>query len=134
MGAVMPKRAEYKVHGGRAMLNLPGYQTTAAIVAEVEDTSTWADGKGRKGLAVQTKYDCEPYVKFQVANCDRSIEFVFPLEPHEVENSLYKIDTFIEALKDFRVGFEIEHKRYMERVDALDKKKKANRKRKAAHA
>jgi hypothetical protein len=102
------------------MLNLPGYQSTAAIVAEIEDTSTWEEGKGRNGRSMKNAYAVEPHIMVQFANCDRSISFDFDITtPEERSNSFHKIDTMIDALMSFREGLTIEAQRYKKRQAAL---------------
>ncbi len=76
------------VQGHRAMLNLPGYHSTAAIVAEVRD-----GGRGG-GYAFAT---------LQISDCQRSVSLEFNVnEPDEFENNLYKIDTILESMRVFR--------------------------------
>ncbi len=110
-----------KVHGVRAMLNKPGFCSTAAIVAEVEDTSAWDEGCGRRGKPA-TKHDF-PDATFQITDCSRAIY----MEVHfsgddEQENNLYKIDTMIDALQQFRDGMVIEYERHVQRQKSIKDK------------
>lgn len=100
----------------RAMLNLPGFQTTGAVVAEVENTSTWKSGKDRDGRDL-TKWACDPHVTLQFADCDRATSFDFTFgNEFEHENNLHKVDTMITALTKFRSGLALEQERYMDRL------------------
>jgi hypothetical protein len=116
-----------RFYGKRALLNLPGHESTGAIVAEVEDTSTWK-GRAYKGAKFKPGCDIEGVVTLQIANCDRSIIFECSMvNEREQRNSLHKVDTLIGALTLFREGLVIEHARYNRR---LAKIAKMNRKRK----
>lgn len=91
-------------HGRREMLNRPGFQTTAAIVAEIENTEA---GLPRWG---------EPEYTLQLSDCDRSISFTLDMDtPEGRRNNLHKVDTMIRALTEFRKGLDIEQKRYARR-------------------
>lgn len=97
-----------KFHGKRALLNGPGFQTTAAIVAEIEDTSTWV-------VDVKDRYLPEPRIVLQFANCDRSISFIVDVDDTNYANDLAKVQTMISALKAFERGLKIERERYVGR-------------------
>jgi hypothetical protein len=104
----MPKREKW--HGKRALLNGPGYQSTAAIVAEIEDSSTWP--------AVNDEVDTwrRPSTTLQIANCDRSIAFDMDwVDKAGMKNDLKKIDIMIDCLTKFRAGLELEQQRMIER-------------------
>lgn len=105
-----------KHHGGRAMLNKAGHYSTAAIVAEIEDTGGWP-----KGMVPEerdfTRWNIQPQTILQIANCDRSIAFEIDMD--DDGNSLAKLDTLIEILTAFRKGFKIEMKRYEKRAAEL---------------
>lgn len=104
-----------KYHGHRALLNLPGHESTAAVVAEIEDTTGWAEGKDRNGNALDS-WNRHPDYTFKLANCDRSIAFEFDLCSAESRaNSFFKIDTMITALQKFRDGLEVEAREYRKR-------------------
>ncbi len=108
--------AKRRFHGGRALLNLPGHESTAAIVAEVEDSATWKRGTG---------YDIEPKIVLQIANCDRSIAFTCDMEnAREQANALHKVDTLIDTLTAFREALVLEHARYNKRAAKLARMKK----------
>ena len=76
------------------MLNQPGYQGTASIVAEVFNSS-----------------DNDWVTKLHISDCERSIhlEIEKPGDEH-FENGLYKIDTMISALQEMRKGLVKCHK------------------------
>jgi hypothetical protein len=97
------------------MLNQEGYHSTAAIVAEVEDTSEWQPGENRGGSSLN-RWDIEPRCVLQIANCDRSIAFEIEWQTEEERrHSLDKVDTMIESLTAFRRGLKIEQRRYAKR-------------------
>ena len=103
------------VRGNRALLNLPGFESTAAIVVEIQDTRSWKDGLDADGEKV-SEWSIPEYT-FQFANCDRSIAFDLEWRTGaERENSLHKIDTMIESLKAFRKGVADEQRRYAKRM------------------
>lgn len=105
-----------KCYGGRALLNSEGHHSTAAIVAEVEDTSVWPDGENGRGNEIQP-WNTEPYCMLQIANCDRSILFDLSWSTEEErENALDKVDTLVETLTAFRRGLKIEQRRYRKRA------------------
>lgn len=86
----MPVR---RVEGKRAMLNLPGHQSTASIVAEiVREAGGWHEAT------------------FDISDCDRKISLSFGLSAGSMENNLYKVDTIIDAAKTFRRALVKAHK------------------------
>jgi hypothetical protein len=90
-----------KWHGGRALLNKAGYQSTAAIVAEIENTES----------VEQDRY-YRPRYTLQLSNCDRSISF--DIEMHDAAaraNSLHKVRTMIKHLQAFEKGLVLENQR-----------------------
>jgi hypothetical protein len=104
------------VHGGRGMLNLPGHQTTAAIVAECEDTSSWPVGKGRNGVELD-RYSISPHITVQITDCSEKVTLEFDVSTaNELDNSLHKIDVITEALAALRRGLIVEHHRYVDRA------------------
>jgi hypothetical protein len=100
--------AKKKLHGTRAMLNLPGYQTTGAIVAECDST---------RGVGIDNPDYPRwgPEITLQIADCDRSISFDFESFDSEGgrENNLHKLDTMISALTLLREGIDFEQKKYV---------------------
>lgn len=116
----MPRRRHPNYRGGRGLLNLPGFQSTAAIVTEIEDTSHWPEGcdedgkEFRPGGAAWVRH---PNYTFQIANCDRSIEFDLNMgTPEGHENNLHKLDTMIRALRAFRKALAEEQQLYEQRL------------------
>jgi hypothetical protein len=110
--------------GGRALLNLPGQQSTAAIVAEIEDTSGWGKGevRGKDHTSDTWVGSLEPDYTLQIANCDRSIQFELEFDtPDQRENCLYKIDTLLEVLSEFRGALVDELERYQDRKEENSK-------------
>lgn len=116
--------------GGRALLNRSPHATTAAIVAEVEDTREWKEGEVR-GRPIGTttdgekqekpselRWELEPEYTLQIANCDRSIAFEIDWQTdRERANSLHKLDTMISVLSEFREALADEQRLYVERLD-----------------
>lgn len=111
-----------KFFGKRALLNLPGHEGTAAIVAEVEDSSTWPAGKNKYGVPITNNYQAENDASLKISDCSRVVELTLDLSSDlEFNNSLHKIDTMIDALSALRTGVVIERDRYVERINNLPK-------------
>ena len=92
------------------MLNLPGFHTTAAIVAEVEDTQNKA--------RAYTGYQMQPNIVCRITDCDGHIDIEFDVgTANQLENSLHKLDTMVETLKSMRNGLVVEHHRLQDRLD-----------------
>jgi hypothetical protein len=88
--------------GARALLNLPGHQSTACIVAEID-------------LETDRSY---PDYTFKISDCDRSISLDFNFNSEaERENNLYKIDTLISVIREFRKGI-VKMNKKREKADA----------------
>lgn len=116
--------ADRRFLGARALLNLPGHHSTGAIVAEVEDSSRWR-GRAYGGAKLKPGCDHEPKVIFQIANCDRSIQFGSDMETRDEQtNEIYKLDVLIESLEAFRDALKTEHARYNKRATKLAAKSK----------
>lgn len=112
-----------KVRGGRALLNRAGHESTAAIVAEIEDTRKWGLGKDKHGRPL-TNYASEPDYTFQISDCSRviSLDLRFD-EPSYRRNNLHKIDTLIRTLEKFRDAVEDEQMEYEERERTIERNK-----------
>lgn len=89
--------------GGRALLSRSPHHSTAAIVAEVEDTREWKKGEVRGRAVGQTvdgekqkspadlRWELSPEATLQIANCDRSVAFELDWQTEgERVNSLHK--------------------------------------------
>lgn len=101
------------------MLNPPGVQSTAAIVAEVEDSSGWRPGKDGQGrdFDLSELWTLEPVVMLKVSDCDRAATLAIQFAtPYLRRAALVKVDRMIEALTAFREGLVKEQKLYAERV------------------
>lgn len=110
---------QQKWHGGRALLNRPGFQSTAAIVAEIEDTSAWKPGKDSEGDTL-THWNPAPSINLQISDCSRVISFDFDMETRSGRlNGLHKIDTMIRLLAEFRSGLYAENERYAQRQEHI---------------
>lgn len=103
------------------MLNRPGHQSTASIVAEIEDTSKWKEGKDKDGEDLNgNKFriygSAAPDYIFQISDCDRSISFDIEIGSRSSRaNTLYKLDAMIDTLTKFREGIVEECKLFDER-------------------
>lgn len=93
------------------MLNPPGLESTASIVAEIEDTRGWKEGCIRTGekLTKENQWDIYPNYILKISDCDRAIALSLHWESaRERKFSLKKIDLMIEALYDMREALEEE--------------------------
>lgn len=100
-----------RVRGKRALLNLPGFESTAAIVFEIQDT--------RKEDPDNVLYGHEPNYTFQLSDCSRSVSFALNFRsPQAQENNLHKVDTMIEVLRAGRKALVAEHALYNKRKNA----------------
>lgn len=110
-----------KVRGKRMLLNNPGIETTAAIVAEVEDTRGWKDGCYRRGGALdwddETPWNLTPESRLQLSDCSRSIMYTIQWETAaQRRGALAKVDRMIGALTAFREGLAEEQALYVARL------------------
>jgi hypothetical protein len=113
-----------KFYGGRALLNLPGHHSTAAIVAEIENTVDWEEGKGRGGDEL-TRYNAEPHMMLTVTDCDNRVNIELDIDSeNSYENTIYKVDTMIEELRKLRKGLVTERGRYVKREKHIPKEKR----------
>jgi hypothetical protein len=96
-----------KLYGERHLLNQPGFHSTAAIVAEIEDTAD---------LAPLPDYAPAPRYTLMISDCYKvvNIEIDFSSE-EERENSLNKVDLMLSALTAFRQGLVKEQDLYAQR-------------------
>ena len=104
------------VYGGRALLNLPGHHSTAAIVAEVENTEDWPLRLSLKGEEYES-YNVQAEVKCKITDCESAVNIDFEfLSANQLENSLHKIDVMVEILQNLREGLIVEHHRVHDRL------------------
>lgn len=108
------------VRGKRLLLNPPGIQTTAAIVAEVEDTRRWKPGCTKEGKPADPKntWEAEPDIVLQISDCSRAIRLSFG-EWDSARNrrvDVQKVDRMIEALEAFRAALLDEQRLYVQRI------------------
>lgn len=85
-----------KVLGKRALLNLPGFESTAAIVAEI----------------AEVQYGLE--VSIAISDCSRTVNLTFSDDfddDDKFANNLHKVDTMIDCLKAFRRGLMVHRRR-----------------------
>lgn len=76
------------VYGRRGMLNLPGWNSTAAIVAELENLEGW----WQPTLKIS---DCDRAVSLNLMQPDTSTDAQF-------ENDMYKLDTIAGSVKELQ--------------------------------
>ena len=88
-------------------LNLPGFQGEAYVRVFVEDT-TFRKWRRRPP---------EPRIRLRIADCSNEISLWFELDSEAArENSLYKIDTLLGALRRFQAALEAEAELYAPRA------------------
>src|SRR4051794_20408363 len=88
----------------REFLNLPGFHAGAYVLAEIEDTSRKEPVRSQDGW--QNRW---PNLTLEIADCSRRVNLEFDIScEHELENSLHKVDTLIDALWRFRQGLKQE--------------------------
>jgi hypothetical protein len=111
-----------RYRGLRALLNRPGFHSTGAVVAEIEDTRGWRKGRDRDGKKITADSWITPEVSLQISDCTRSIAMCIDFETEaDRENSLYKVDTLIDALERFRAALADEQERFVKRRRAAEK-------------
>ena len=108
----------------RRFLNLPGFHGGAYVVAYVEDTSERVPSKRDCFGAEGSRYsNPHPRIILELADCSERINLEFDVHSElQVENSLHKLDTLIDALKAFRVGLEEEADVYRSRESEVSAK------------
>jgi hypothetical protein len=117
----MPVRRGRRVkwHGRTAMLNKPGFQSTAAICCVVEDSSTWPVGRDSEGEPI-SKWSTPSYT-FQIANCDRSLAWELDFQtPGSRANDMHKLNVLVDTLTKFRDGVKLEQERMVQRLSELN--------------
>jgi hypothetical protein len=103
------------------MLNPPGFHSTAAIVAEVEDTRDWKVGCDASGDPIalgDDAYKAEPsYAMLQISDCSRTVNLSIGFRTAgDRRDALVKVDRLVDALTEFRKGLVIEQERYVRRM------------------
>ena len=82
----MSKKKEKGIFAKSALLNKAGFNSTAAISATVIN-----------------EYGDTPSIDLQITDCYRAISFNFSIyEEADRDNTLYKLDTLLSVLMDFR--------------------------------
>src|SRR3954471_16899118 len=118
----------------RTFLNLPGFRNGNAFVyVYVEDTSAREPMVGEycTDECTTCPTNFEPRMILQVCDGDDVASFGFDVDtPRGRENSLYKLDTMIAALRVFRTGFVAEFAPYDRRERQIEELKDTTR---AAH-
>jgi hypothetical protein len=110
----------------RYFLNLPGFYSSAFIVAYVEDTA----GRGPE-TCDYCDSDCdegpcnfEPRMILQIADCSHRVDLEFDVDSDAGRaNSLHKLDTLITALRVFRAGIVAESDEYERRERELERRR-----------
>lgn len=116
-----------QVHGYRALLNLPGHFTSASVVAEVEDTSGWPEKVAPSGEEYES-YNVGPEIVCKITDCDSQVNIDCEIvSANQLENSLYKLDTLIEAFTALRAGLIVEHHRLHDRLPNIPPHRRSGR-------
>jgi len=98
LDSIAPRRAAARVDE-RVRLNRPGLYGDAFVRVFVEDT-TARRRRRRNG---------DPRLVLRIADCTNTINLEFSLETAQLrENSLFKVDTLLGALRRFRDGLAAE--------------------------
>lgn len=110
-----------RTRGVRRLLNPPGFDSTAAIVAEVEDTRNWQTGRYRNGTPLdlddETQWQLTPAATLQISDCSRSLVFTLHWDTAAGRRaSLAKVDALVGALGEFRTALVEEQKLYVARL------------------
>ena len=109
---LLPYRARVNT---REFLNLPGWHGGAFIQAYVEDTSE------REIDHEAYAANFEPRTILEIGDCTKSVTFEFDTDsPKGRINSLYKIDTLIEALSKMRAGIAAEYELFDRRAAQIE--------------
>jgi hypothetical protein len=99
----------------REFLNLPGFNAGAYVLAEVQDTSRREPEEDNNGWR-----NYSPSLTLEISDCSRRIGLEFDVcSERELENSLHKVDTLIDALWRFRQGLKEEAALYAKRRDLI---------------
>jgi hypothetical protein len=97
--AVRPGRRRARVDE-RTLLNRPAFDGGAHVRVYVEDTSN---------RTLRRRRLPSPRLKLRIADCFNQVNLEFSVDTAERrENSLYKIETLIAALEQFRAGLAAE--------------------------
>jgi hypothetical protein len=90
----------------RTRLNRPGFYGDAYVRVFVEDST---NRKWRRRIP-------EPRIRLRITDCTNQINLEFSLAtPEHRENSLYKVDTLLGALRRFRDALDAEAELYAHR-------------------
>ncbi len=110
-----------KFHGTGTLLNNPGFHSTAAIMATVEDSSEWVEEASDKKTYTSA---ITPETVLNISDCDRTIRMDFDWDSEEArQNSLDKVDKMLLALTTFRASLQLEQERYVARTKKLQVKR-----------
>lgn len=123
----MPEKTK-RWRGGRALLNDAGFHTTAAIVAEIEDTRKWPKGKDGDGYDLNSSWRCTPETTLQITDCDRKVTFEFDWDTKEARrNSYNKVERLVKVLTKFLDALRDEQERYEARMAEIEAAKAAEK-------
>ena len=90
----------------RTRLNRPGFYGDASVRVFVEDTT----------LRKWRRSPPEPRIRLRISDCVNEITLEFSLESDQLrENSLYKVDTLLDALTRFRSALDAEAELFAQR-------------------
>lgn len=112
-----------RFRGRRFLLNPSGVQSTAAVVAEIEDTRNWLTGRFRLGKPLhfddETAWALSPDLTLKFSDCTRSVNFEIEWDsPKKRRAARQKVALMVEALTEFGVALEEEQRLYVQRLRA----------------
>ncbi len=107
----------------RRFLNFPGFHDGAYIVAYVEDTRPRRIDAARSRRSFPSDPVPRARTILEIADCGERINLEFSLYSDlQVQNSLYKVDSLLHALTEFRAGLVEEAQLYAQRKASFAKR------------
>ena len=117
----------------RRFLNFPGFHDGAYIVAYVEDTRPRRIDAARSRRSFPSDPVPRARTILEIADCGERINLEFSLHSElQVQNSLYKVDSLLHALTEFRAGLVEEAQLYAQRKASCAKRQASTKKRRSS--
>ena len=114
----------------RRFLNFPGFHDGAYIVAYVEDTRPRRIDSARSRRSFPSDPVPRARTILEIADCGERINLEFALYNElQVQNSLYKVDSLLHALTEFRAGLVEEAQLYAARKASCAKRPASSKRR-----